>query len=83
MAQNAMTAASPVDTEHIQEKAVEAKTSMRELVYNTSAAVSNAILVTLGYKPLRDLLIGRQWCKWVRSQKSCCQLPLGLRWRHK
>lgn len=48
MAQNAMTAASPVDTEHIQEKAVEAKASMRELVYNTSAAVSNAILVTLG-----------------------------------
>ncbi len=41
MAQNAMTAASPVDTEHIQEKAVEAKASMRELVYNTSAAVSN------------------------------------------
>lgn len=58
MAQNAMTAASPVDTEHIQEKAVEAKASMRELVYNTSAAVSNAILVTLGMGLLLQTIAG-------------------------
>ncbi|GHC17790.1 PTS transporter subunit IIC [Leuconostoc lactis] len=58
MAQNAMTAASPVDTEHIQEKAVEAKASMRELVYNTSAAVSNAILVTLGMELLLQTIAG-------------------------
>ena len=58
MAQNAMTAASPVDTEHIQEKAVEAKASMRELVYNTSAAVSNAILVTLGMRLLLQTIAG-------------------------
>ena len=58
MAQNAMTAASPVDTEHIQEKAVEAKASMLELVYNTSAAVSNAILVTLGMGLLLQTIAG-------------------------
>lgn len=58
MAQNAITAASPVDTEHIQEKAVEAKASMRELVYNTSAAVSNAILVTLGMGLLLQTIAG-------------------------
>ncbi|MFR4249635.1 MAG: PTS transporter subunit IIC [Leuconostoc lactis] len=58
MAQNAMTAASQVDTEHIQEKAVEAKASMRELVYNTSAAVSNAILVTLGMGLLLQTIAG-------------------------
>ena len=58
MAQNAMTAASPVDTESIQEKAVEAKASMRELVYNTSAAVSNAILVTLGMGLLLQTIAG-------------------------
>lgn len=58
MAQNAMTVASPVDTEHIQEKAVEAKASMRELVYNTSAAVSNAILVTLGMGLLLQTIAG-------------------------
>ncbi|WP_312040611.1 PTS transporter subunit IIC [Leuconostoc lactis] len=58
MAQNAMTAASPVDTKHIQEKAVEAKASMRELVYNTSAAVSNAILVTLGMGLLLQTIAG-------------------------
>ena len=58
MAQNAMTAVSPVDTEHIQEKAVEAKASMRELVYNTSAAVSNAILVTLGMGLLLQTIAG-------------------------
>lgn len=58
MAQNAMTTASPVDTERIQEKAVEAKASMRELVYNTSAAVSNAILVTLGMGLLLQTIAG-------------------------
>ena len=58
MAQNTMTAVSPVDTEHIQEKAVEAKASMRELVYNTSAAVSNAILVTLGMGLLLQTIAG-------------------------
>lgn len=58
MAQNAITAASPVDTEHIQEKAVEAKASMRELVYNTSAAVSNGILVTLGMGLLLQTIAG-------------------------
>ena len=63
MAQNAMTAASPVDTEHIQEKAVEAKASMRELVYNTSAAVSNAILVTLGMGLLLQTIAG--FIKWA------------------
>lgn len=58
MAQNGMTTASPVDTERIQEKAVEAKASMRELVYNTSAAVSNAILVTLGMGLLLQTIAG-------------------------
>lgn len=58
MAQNAMTPGREIDTEKMQEKVVEAKASMRELVYNTSAAVSNAILVTLGMGLLLQTIAG-------------------------
>lgn len=62
MAQNAMMKDSQVDKEVIQEKVGEAKESVRDIVYNTSAAVSNAILVTLGMGLLLQTIAGFiQW----------------------
>ena len=58
MAQNAVANERQIDTEKIQEKVGEAKESVRDLVYNTSAAVSNAILVTLGMGLLLQTIAG-------------------------
>ena len=58
MAQNAVANEHQIDTEKIQEKVGEAKESVRDLVYNTSAAVSNAILVTLGMGLLLQTIAG-------------------------
>ncbi|CAM3136866.1 PTS transporter subunit IIC [Leuconostoc rapi] len=58
MAQNAINKEAQINKEVIQEKVGEAEESIRDIVYKTSAAVSNAILVTLGMGLLLQTIAG-------------------------
>lgn len=62
MAQNAMNKESQINKKVIQEQVGKSEESIRDIVYNTSAAVSNAILVTLGMGLLLQTIAGFiQW----------------------
>ncbi|MFL2068904.1 PTS transporter subunit IIC [Leuconostoc mesenteroides] len=58
MAQNAITPQHKIDTDQIKEKVAQEKESVRDTVYKVSAAVSNAILVTLGMGLLLQTIAG-------------------------
>ncbi|MEX0380419.1 PTS transporter subunit IIC [Leuconostoc sp. MS02] len=62
MAQNVMNKESQINKKVIQEQVGKSEESIRDIVYNTSAAVSNAILVTLGMGLLLQTIAGFiQW----------------------
>lgn len=62
MAQNVMNKKSQINKKVIQEQVGKSEESIRDIVYNTSAAVSNAILVTLGMGLLLQTIAGFiQW----------------------
>ncbi len=58
MAQNAISNVRQVEAENIKGKVNESKESIRDTVYKVSAAVSNAILVTLGMGLLLQTIAG-------------------------